>query len=303
MSSVSVVIPTFNREKYILSTLDSVANQTVLPDMVVVVDDGSTDNSLAIINHWVARHPDLKIEVIRTDNRGASAARNLGLETIRAEHEYVAFLDSDDIWPPDFLERTLSSLSNQPDAVAVSTDREFIFPADNTRSFSSLAGITANPWQWLLLKDAGIGSCTLLRTTAVVTAGGYPVEQATGHDVILFGRIALTGTWLHAPGQPTQFTRFDPKHHSKVEHHTFQRYTDHLYRWACAATQLWNEAPPFVRKDSASRKALANRWYKAARQLRKIGEVQKARLAFKRAHTLHPLKTKYLKARILSKFW
>lgn len=303
MSSISVVIPTFNREKYILSTLDSVANQTVLPNKVVVVDDGSTDNSRAKIHHWVAQHPDLTFEVICTGNRGASAARNLGFEAIRAEHEYVAFLDSDDIWPPDFLERTLSSLRVHPDAVAVSTDREFVFPTDNTRLYSSLADITANPWQWFLLQGAGIGSCTLLRTTAVVNAGGYPVEQATGHDLILFGRIALTGTWLHAPGQPTQFTRFDPKHPSKVEHHTFQRYTDYLYRWACAANQLWNEAPPFVRKDSSCREALASRWYKAAGQLRKIGEVQKARLAFKHAHSLRPLKTKYLKARILSMFW
>lgn len=107
---VSVIIPTYNREKTIKRCIDSIANQSIPPDEIIVVDDGSTDNTLEILNRF---YPDIKI--IKQNHKGAQAARNAGIRA--AQGEYIAFLDSDDEWLPDKLEWQVKELKRNPDAV------------------------------------------------------------------------------------------------------------------------------------------------------------------------------------------
>ena len=95
---ISVVIPLYNKEKSIAQTLECVLNQTYKDFEVIVVDDGSKDNSAAI----VAQFTDTRIHLIRQENGGVSAARNRGIE--EAQGKYVAFLDADDVWLTDHLE-------------------------------------------------------------------------------------------------------------------------------------------------------------------------------------------------------
>ena len=95
--TVSVVIPAYNMEKYIGRAIDSVLAQTRQPDEIIVVDDGSTDNTADVIKSYGSR-----VHYIRQENGGASVARNTGIEA--AKSEWIAFLDADDEWLPEKLQ-------------------------------------------------------------------------------------------------------------------------------------------------------------------------------------------------------
>lgn len=92
MEKISVIIPVYNTEKYLKRCVDSVINQTYKNLQIILIDDGSTDNSLNICKEL--GNFDNRIEVIHTENKGQSAARNLGLSM--AKGEYISFVDSDD---------------------------------------------------------------------------------------------------------------------------------------------------------------------------------------------------------------
>lgn len=108
---ISAVIPAYNREKTIRRCIDSVVNQTVQPYEIIVVDDGSSDGTLEILEKEYSD----KVRLIRQNHRGAQAARNLGI--LNAEGDYIAFLDSDDEWLPDKLELQIKVLQKNRDAV------------------------------------------------------------------------------------------------------------------------------------------------------------------------------------------
>ena len=103
---VSVVIPMFNAEKYIESALDSVFNQTYTHLEVVIVDDGSSDESVEIVNNL---NSDI-VRLIQQENSGPAAARNRGVK--EASGQWIAFLDADDIWEVNKVEAQLASLGN-----------------------------------------------------------------------------------------------------------------------------------------------------------------------------------------------
>jgi len=92
MEPVSVVIPLYNKSSYVQGALVSALFQTVPVDEIIVVDDGSTDDSAAMVETM----GDPRIRLIRQDNQGVSAARNAGLKASRGE--WIAFLDADDTW-------------------------------------------------------------------------------------------------------------------------------------------------------------------------------------------------------------
>ncbi len=106
---VSVIIPTWNRRELLQRALASVYAQTVEPGEVLVVDDGSSDDTAAMVRH---RFPRAKL-LGGAQNRGVSAARNLGIAA--AEGRWLAFLDSDDAWREDKLERQLAALAAVPE--------------------------------------------------------------------------------------------------------------------------------------------------------------------------------------------
>jgi glycosyltransferase involved in cell wall biosynthesis len=105
---VSVIIPTYNNEDYILNTLSSVFTQTYGEYEIIVIDDGSTDSTREILKPY-----NYRIRYHYQENKGLAVARNVGLEM--ASGEYVTFLDGDDIWEPDNLLLKTEVLSNKPD--------------------------------------------------------------------------------------------------------------------------------------------------------------------------------------------
>ncbi len=119
MASVSVVIPTYNRVHLLERSLDSVLGQTQAADEIIVVDDGSTDNTVSTLK---SMYPEVKL--IQQDNLGVSAARNTGISSAR--HEWIALLDSDDVWHENKLERQITALKNAPEYLICHSDEIWI---------------------------------------------------------------------------------------------------------------------------------------------------------------------------------
>jgi GT2 family glycosyltransferase len=114
---VSVVIPAYNRERFVGPTIESVLGQTVAEWEMVVFDDGSTDATLEVARSYSQRDP--RIRVAHGPNGGVALARNRGFALTDPSTEYVAFLDSDDLWERDALERLMVVLDSCPEFVAV----------------------------------------------------------------------------------------------------------------------------------------------------------------------------------------
>jgi len=109
---VSVVIPMYNSSLTIENTLKSVANQTYLNFEVIVVDDGSKDDSSNKVEQFSAAHPEIKLRLIKKTNGGVSTARNAGMKA--SSGDYIALLDSDDEWLPEKLKIQMSVFEEQP---------------------------------------------------------------------------------------------------------------------------------------------------------------------------------------------
>lgn len=141
---VSVIIPAYNCEAYAGEAVGSALAQTYRDVEVIVVDDGSTDDTPDVL----AAISDPRLHVIRQPNRGISAARNAGLDA--ATGAYIAFLDADDRWLPTKLERQLRLMEAEPDVVACFTDftrfnRERVFPDTQFAFFPELDEAPSRP--------------------------------------------------------------------------------------------------------------------------------------------------------------
>jgi glycosyltransferase involved in cell wall biosynthesis len=106
MPKISVIIPTYNREKLVGETIQSVLRQTFTDLEVIVVDDGSTDNTKAVVDSYT----DPRIKYVYQENRGASAARNKGIKISKGD--YIAFLDSDDLYLENALKKSFDALES-----------------------------------------------------------------------------------------------------------------------------------------------------------------------------------------------
>jgi glycosyltransferase involved in cell wall biosynthesis len=113
---VSVVIPAYNGERYLGATLDGVLNQSIGDWEVVVFDDGSGDASADIAASYAAA--DNRIHCVRGPNQGPAQARNRGFAATDGHSEFVIFLDHDDVWEPDTLERLVDALDARPGYVS-----------------------------------------------------------------------------------------------------------------------------------------------------------------------------------------
>ena len=118
-SSVSVVIPTYNRADLVQRAVRSVLAQTRPADQVIVVDDGSTDETGPLVRIQFG-----SVDYLAQENRGVSAARNRGIEV--ATGEWIALLDSDDEWLPEKLERQMACLEQEPDYRLCHTDEIWV---------------------------------------------------------------------------------------------------------------------------------------------------------------------------------
>src|SRR5579871_790612 len=115
--SIGIVIPAYNACRFLAPTLDAILAQSVADWECVVVDDGSGDNTAALIADYMARDP--RIRMVQKPNGGVSSARNRGFAELSASVKYVTFMDQDDVWLPDALEALWTELERRPDVIGV----------------------------------------------------------------------------------------------------------------------------------------------------------------------------------------
>ena len=195
--TVSVVIPAYNAADYVESAVRSALSQTLPPNEVVCVDDGSTDGTWARLGALVGRFPE-RVRAVRQPNAGPSAARNRGLDEVTAD--YVQFLDADDVLDRDKLERqvALAVAAPTPADLVVSGYRTYwADPSDLTE-----VAVADDVWTGLLTSSLGITSSNLCRTDAVRRVGGWREDLATSEDPDLWFRLLESGATVALDPSP-----------------------------------------------------------------------------------------------------
>lgn len=223
----TVVIPAYNAGTLLREALESVAAQQHRPAWIVVVDDGSRDNTGDNAARWLA---DLGLpgEVVCQENRGISAARNAGLS--RRRTGWVALLDADDLWLPDHLQRLAAAVASYPDAVAAFGDSRYFGDADAPDGL--LAGARASQ----VAERSVAPGVQLLSTTLFdallpglfipVSASAFRLDGAewrfdpglrTGEDRYFFLQLCQRGRFLFVERQTARTRRHahNTTHHSQ----------------------------------------------------------------------------------------
>lgn len=202
-ATVSVVIPTYNRAQDVVRAARSALAQTLPPHQVIVVDDGSTDNTAELLGELPA-----PVQYIPKPNGGVSSARNLAFPQVTGD--YVALLDSDDYWDARWLETAVCTIEAVPGAGAACCTR-----VRGVRPDGSEIGITP-PKRGLvngiirlpdLLLGGMMGSNFVVRTEARKAAGDFDDTLKTGEDIDFALRVAVSTTILEVTQPLVNVTR------------------------------------------------------------------------------------------------
>lgn len=287
VASVAVIIPVYNRQTTVLKTLRSVIDQGCLPERLIVVDDGSTDRTVESVETLLREQAsDLDWVVLQQSNMGASAARAKGMGAL-AEHppNYVCFLDSDDCWPSDFIQRCASTLSEHADAVAVTIDRQYVCEEGFVPQRAGGAEIASNPIEWFIAHGAGVASATMVRYSAVINCGGWDKRLRYSEDTLFFSKLSMLGQWVYSPGEPVIFHLGNAAHCGE-EANLSQIAPDRYLRWAVFAEKVYfilQAQNSRAAADKRVRAAVCRRWKMSGKQSRIAGDSQVEAISFARA--------------------
>ncbi|WP_330110242.1 glycosyltransferase family 2 protein [Methylophaga thalassica] len=188
---VSVVMPVFNGEKYIRDAVKSILSQTLSDIELIVVNDGSTDNTGNILDEISLT--DSRVRVIFHQNKGVSLSRNIAIS--RANAEFIALMDADDVSEPARLKKQCDFLLSNPEVVALASQVNFICPR-GVRLSSSHFNTKHDEIELALLEDDGQHFCqpsVMFRKDKGQEVGLYDVNLKMGEDVDFFLRLALIG--------------------------------------------------------------------------------------------------------------
>lgn len=199
---VSVVVPAFNAAPTIGSTLDSIARQTYRRLDVVIVDDGSTDDTNSLVRRFCLS--DSRMRLIEQPNNGVAAARNAGIRASKGD--FVAFIDADDLWHPTKIERQLQALLEQGPDVALAYSPFRVIDGDGN-VMASAKRKDASGWvldRHLKMNIVGNGSSILVRKSVLQEFGGFDPwlrqQGAEGcEDLLLQLRIASRYKFCEVP--------------------------------------------------------------------------------------------------------
>lgn len=205
---ISIIVPTFNLENYIDKTLESIVQQTFSDWEVLTVDDGSTDNTSALIEGWAKR--DDRIKLLRNQrSKGVSGARNTGIENARGK--WIVFLDGDDLFRKDALQTRVQASNAHPDCCFISGDFTR-FHSDNDmdgRPFSEtdlhwrkyLHGSTNlqtaprlvfDPVKYFLISPLTWTGCVMIRAHLIKKLSGFNERFISAEDNHLWLRVAAS---------------------------------------------------------------------------------------------------------------
>lgn len=189
---ISVIIPLYNKQSQIHATLESVLRQSYADYEIVVVDDGSTDGSVAIVESF----NEARLRLIRQENGGVSAARNRGI--CEARGEYVAFLDADDLWEPDFLKTMQNLAERYPNCSVYACNYDFVLP-DGTHTPTTIRRLPFTGEHGILSNYFEVASCShpplwtsalMVKKEAIRNIDGFPEGISSGEDLLTWAKLA-----------------------------------------------------------------------------------------------------------------
>jgi glycosyltransferase involved in cell wall biosynthesis len=193
---VSALIPTYNRRAHTIRAIDSVLAQTMPVDEIIVVDDGSTDGTAEAISSQYGT----RVVLLKQENAGVSAARNLGARAARGE--WIGFLDSDDVWSPEKLTRQFDAIASMGsrELLACFTDCSFVgnsamhlsaFQNAGLRS-TSVFGVLEDPAGYVLsTRPVMFVQSLLIRRSLLMELGGFDESMVVSEDTDLLFRMAI----------------------------------------------------------------------------------------------------------------
>jgi glycosyltransferase involved in cell wall biosynthesis len=203
----SIVISLYNKADYIENTLKSVLNQTFADYEIIIINDGSTDDSVTKVRAF----NDSRIQLYNQENQGASAARNLGIE--KAKYEYVAFLDADDLWKSNHLEILNALIQKFPNAGIFASRYELVFNngKNDIPKFKGISadyeGLIPDYFKTSLPYPIATSSSIVIPKSVFEKTGYFKPTISSGQDVDMWIRIAskypvaisnkVTASYLH----------------------------------------------------------------------------------------------------------
>jgi glycosyltransferase involved in cell wall biosynthesis len=199
---ISVVIPMYNSENTIVRALNSIKEQTKFEKIseIIIVNDGSTDNSLEIVEEYKRINKEMPIVLITQKNGGVSSARNLGIS--KAKSEWIALLDSDDEWLPNKILLQVNALLENPEIDFLGGDisekkTKILFKTINRLYHANIVDLT--------LKVFPQTSTAIFRKRIFEEIGGYDEKQKYGEDANYFMKICKHYNCYHLPKQMVRY--------------------------------------------------------------------------------------------------
>jgi glycosyltransferase involved in cell wall biosynthesis len=194
---VSVVIPTYNYATYVTKAISSCLEQTYKPVEVVVVDDGSTDNTFQVLKEFGTA-----IRYIFQENKGVSAARNKGMASVQGD--YITFVDADDYMTKDSIEIRMKIMHKFPDIGIVVSDKYTTDLSGKTLLYKQSIGkdkISDTFYKDLLLKKMSFATAAAVIRASVAKRFTFPEHITNGEDIAYFMKIFFTtrGYYLARP--------------------------------------------------------------------------------------------------------
>ncbi|MGB5896888.1 MAG: glycosyltransferase [Geitlerinemataceae cyanobacterium] len=194
MPQISVIIPVYNGEKTIRETIESVLAQTFTDFELLIINDGSTDETIKIIESF----GDPRIQVFSYENAGLAASRNRGID--RATTDYIAFIDADDLWTPEKLYDQFQALQENPKAAVAYSWTDYINESSQVIYQGGYPTVNGDAYAHLLLVCfLENGSNPLIRKQALLEVGGFDESLPAAEDWDLYIRLA---TRYHFVGVP-----------------------------------------------------------------------------------------------------
>lgn len=189
---ISIIIPLYNKQHRIANALRDILNQSYQDFEIVIVNDGSTDRSVDMLRQF----SDPRIQIINQANAGVSAARNRGIAA--AKGEFVAFLDADDNWTPEYLATQMQLTKDYPDCDVFATNYTFRKHDNSTQQttlnhlpFTTATGILSNYFEVASCSHPPLWtSAVMVRKSAIEAVGGFPIGIRSGEDLLTWARLA-----------------------------------------------------------------------------------------------------------------
>ena len=186
----SVIIPLYNKAPYVRKALETVCAQTYRDYEIIVINDGSTDNSAIIAEEYLNGVEGISYQILSQQNAGVSAARNNGVA--QASGDYIAFLDADDWWESTYLERMVQLIKDYPEAGLYACNYVYYKPGKTHVALNIPTGYINYPKAYYESGAMPVTSITAIMPRAVFDEmGGFPVGIKLGEDFLLWAKTAM----------------------------------------------------------------------------------------------------------------